>query len=317
LRVECRGMTDLDHAIALVPAGPWAVAVSGGADSVALLSLVRRRADIRAHVVHLDHETREGASAADARFVAELCAAWGIACTVARRGEVEPDRGALPVNLSARFRAARLALYRQVCAREGLQGVVLAHHAGDQAETILQRLLRGSGSAGLIGMRARTCVGGLVLLRPLLGVPGARLRELLTSIGQAWREDASNASPAYQRNRVRAVLAAHPELSVTVRDLGCAAARLTEWARDAAPVLGNVFETAMLGDLPDVLAVEAARAWLARQGASPGELSPGVLSRLIEMARDAATAPRAHFPGRLLVIRRGGRVSAVKWTNAR
>jgi tRNA(Ile)-lysidine synthase len=309
-------MTDLDHAIALVPAGPWAVAVSGGADSVALLSLVRRRADIRAHVVHLDHETRAGASTVDARFVVELCAKWEIPCTVARRGEIEADAGALPVNLSARFRAARLALYRQVCAREGLQGVLLAHHAGDQAETVFQRLLRGSGPAGLAGMRVQICVGSLVLLRPLLGVPGVRLREFLTSIGQDWREDASNASPAYQRNRVRAVLAAHSELGQSLRDLGCAASQLTEWARDAAPVLGDTFETAALADLPDALATEAARAWLAWQGAPPGELSPDVLWRLIEMTRDAATSPRAHFPGRLLVARRARSMSAVKSTKA-
>jgi tRNA(Ile)-lysidine synthase len=144
-----------------------------------------------------------------------------------------------------------------------------------------------------------------------------RLRELLTSIGQDWREDASNASPAYQRNRVRRVLAAHPELGASARELGCASAQMTKWARDAAPVLGDVFETGALADLPDVLADEAARRWLVGQGAPPGELSPGVLARLIEMARDAATAPRAHFPGRLLVARRGGRVSVVNSTKAR
>src|SRR5690348_3799753 len=118
-------------AIAAVPPGPWAVSVSGGADCVALLALVQRRVDVQPHVVHLDHETREGASGADARFVAELCGAWGITCTVARRTGIEVEIAGLPGNLSARFRAVRLELYRRVCEAERLQGVVLAHHADD------------------------------------------------------------------------------------------------------------------------------------------------------------------------------------------
>jgi tRNA(Ile)-lysidine synthase len=299
----------LESAIESVPAGAWAVAVSGGADSVALLTLVRRRSDLRAHVVHLDHQTRQGASAADARFVESLCASWGVGCTSARRGDIEPAIAHLPSNPSARFRAARLALFRQVCEREGLAGVLLAHHATDQAETVLQRLLRGSGPAGLVGMRPRTSVGGVVLLRPLLSVPGATLREFLTSIGQSWREDASNASPAYQRNRVRAALASRPELAERLRELSGSLAALTAWVREAAPSLEDSFAVGVLADLPDVLAEESARRWLARHGAPAGELSPAVLVRLLEMARDAATPPRAHFPGRLLVWRRAGRIS--------
>ena len=69
--------------------GAWAVAVSGGRDSVALLELLRHRGDLLLHVVHLDHETRGRESAADARFVNELASRWGLACTIARRSEIE------------------------------------------------------------------------------------------------------------------------------------------------------------------------------------------------------------------------------------
>src|SRR5256885_1280515 len=128
--------SELEKAMDAVPAGAWAVGVSGGAGSGALLALLRERGGIRCHVVHLDHETREGASAGDARFVADLCEAWGVQCTIARRSEIEPAAAELPANPSARFRALRLALFRQVCDSHELAGVILAHHADDQAETI-------------------------------------------------------------------------------------------------------------------------------------------------------------------------------------
>jgi tRNA(Ile)-lysidine synthase len=302
----------LEKAIDAVPAGAWAIGVSGGADSVALLALLRRRAGVRCHVVHLDHETRDGASGADARFVADLCADWRIECTVARRSEIEPSAAGLPANRSARFRALRLELFRQVCAARERGGVILAHHADDQAETILQRLLRGSGSTGLVGMRPLTRVGGLTILRPLLGVRSSELREMLRAQGQAWREDESNTSPAYQRNRVRALLAKNPSLSQCLLAMGDAMAEWTAWARAGAPVLHEEFATRELADQPDALAAEAARRWLSARGAPREELSAEVLQRLVEMARDLGTPPRRHFPGGLLVARRGGRIGLVE-----
>ncbi|HEY7119240.1 MAG TPA: tRNA lysidine(34) synthetase TilS [Tepidisphaeraceae bacterium] len=306
----------LQSAIAwLPPGGAWAVGVSGGADSVALLAMLRTRPDLRLHAAHLDHETRGDASAADARFVAELCARWGIPCTVRRRGDLEAaavtTATALPANRAARFRALRLSLFQDVCAAHGLDGVLLAHHADDQAETIFQRLLRGSGPMGLTGIQVESFIKGLRIVRPLLDIPGRDLRDFLRSIAQAWREDASNASPAYQRNRVRAALARHPVIADASRAMGCAMGTLVSWVRTCAPALGEAFAVRQLAELPDVLATESARRWLAAQGAPAEELSPVVIARLVEMARDAATPARAHFPGKLWVGRRGGRISVV------
>src|SRR5256885_736682 len=157
-------------AIATVPPGKWAVGVSGGADSVALLSLLRSRADLSLRVVHLDHQTRDGASEADAIFVATLAGEWNLPCDVEQLDHVMPSLARPPKNRSARFRAARLAMFRQVVLEHQLDGVILAHHADDQAETILLRLLRGSGYSGLAGMSARTSIGGMITLRPLLNV---------------------------------------------------------------------------------------------------------------------------------------------------
>src|SRR5207248_5041900 len=132
---------------------------------------------------HLDHQTRGDASAADAEFVARL-AIGGKGSepirTIARRDEVERGMTALPSNSSARYRAARFELFRQVVESLGLLGVILAHHADDQAETILLRLLRGAQApAALAGMSPRTTVHGVRVLRPLLGVRAADLRQYL------------------------------------------------------------------------------------------------------------------------------------------
>jgi tRNA(Ile)-lysidine synthetase-like protein len=298
----------LSAAIASVPAGSWVVGVSGGPDSVALLGLMRTRADLSLHVVHLDHQLRASASNEDARFVEELSRRWNIPCTVTRRDEIEPGLKDLPANPSARYRRLRLALFARVVARHALHGVILAHHADDQAETVLQRLLRGSGPAGLAGMSPRARVEGLEIQRPLLGVRRDTLRAYLDEIGQPWRTDESNASPRYQRNRLRALLGRHGKLVGPLLELGKACAALREWTRSTAPALDHRFAVAELADLPDLLARESARRWLARQGAAADELAPDVLDRLVTMARDAASPARQHFPGRLLVRRRGGSI---------
>src|SRR5512133_2495346 len=117
----------LVQAVAHIPAGGWAVGVSGGADSVALLSLLRRRIDLSLQVVHLDHQTRGQASTDDAAFVEQLSRAWNLPATLARRSEIEAGLTELPANPSARYRALRLELFRRVVGRGGLQGVILAH----------------------------------------------------------------------------------------------------------------------------------------------------------------------------------------------
>jgi tRNA(Ile)-lysidine synthase len=296
-------------AIASVPAGAWAVGVSGGADSVALLSLLRGRADLSLRVVHLDHQTRGGASAEDAQFVSELANRWDLRCDIARLDEVIPDVPDPPANRSARFRAARLQLFRRVVKDHALGGVILAHHADDQAETILLRLLRGSGYSGLVGMAYRSVIGGLVVVRPLLNVSQNRLREHLRSMGQDWREDESNASPKYARNRVRTILSRFSELSRSLMELGASCRELHRWANQL-PTPADTMPLRALQDLPRIMARQQARKWLLAKGASASELSPEALDRLIAMARDRATGRRQQFPGHVSVTRSRGFLSA-------
>ncbi len=298
----------LQSAIDLVPPGGWAVGVSGGADSVALLSLLRRRRDLQLTVVHLDHETRAGASRSDAAFVGELCSAWSLPCVASTLSAIEPRLRQVVKNQSARWRLARLALYRQVTQSHHLSGVVLGHHADDQAETVFFRLLRSGRPAGVTGMADQQVLGGMTVLRPLLRVRRQALRDHLRAIGQPWREDESNTSARYTRSRIRRLLSARPELVEPLIDLGEQCRRVSDWIRHSAPALPERFHVDDVRRLPAPVARAALLLWLRRQGSQDADSAAA--ERLLEMAHDAATTPRQHFPGRLLVCRRRGEIFA-------
>jgi tRNA(Ile)-lysidine synthase len=298
----------IESAIARVPPGSWGVGVSGGGDSVALLLALHDRADLRLHVIHLDHQTRGAMSAADAAFVRELGARLNIPCTIAQRDEIEPGMNDLPANPSAKYRAIRHELFAQVTAREKLQGMILAHQRDDQAETVLLRLLRGGGAAagGLVGMRARTTLGGVEYLRPLLKVSRESLREFLRARDEKWREDASNQSTAYARNRLRVWLDSRKEFARELVELADACAELADWARGCAPVLPGEFAATKLAELPRILGRESARRWLIERGAPAELLGAAALDHLRSMAADAATPARQQFPRGLFVHRNSG-----------
>ena len=294
-----------------MPPGRWAVGVSGGADSVALLLLLCERPGLALHVVHLDHETRGGASEDDARFVERLGARLGIPCTVARRRDVEPTLPQLPPNRSARFRATRLALFRRVVREHDLDGVILAHHADDQAETILHRLLRGSGATGLAGMSLRAIVGGLVILRPLVGVRRESLRAELAARGQDWREDASNVSDEYARNRLRRILAIRPGLVDALLTVGAACGNVRDWLKTRTPgVDGAALPTRDVLALPAPVRRQLASCWLVAVGVSADRVERPVVDCLVRMAEDAATAARQDFPCGVTLRRKGGKLFA-------
>jgi len=306
----------LSEAIAQVPAGRWAVAVSGGADSGALLTLLREhRPDLLLRVAHLNHQSRGPESDADEAFVIDLCARLDVPCDVARIDQIEPGAKTLPRNRSARFRAMRIAFFKSVVSADELAGVLVAHHADDQAETILSRILRGSGYTGLCGMSSRATIGGLTILRPLLEIRRESLREHLRAINQTWREDSSNRSPRYLRNRLRVALSGRDELAQSLIELGKSCAALRRWVRSAAPRLGESFRVAELARLPGILAEESARTWLRARGVPAGQIAPKTIENLIEMAADAASPPRRDFPGRIQVGRLGGVLSARAWVD--
>lgn len=183
--------------------GGVVLAVSGGADSMALLRLAAALAGERCErvaVAHFDHRLRPD-SAADAEFVADSSRALGLACRVGVWADPPAiDRG----GMEAAARRARYLFLAQAAAECGFRYVATAHTADDQAETILHRILRGTGLRGLAGIRpTRPLAPGISLVRPLLEVRRTELIEYLTAIGQPFRTDTTNFDPRRTRNRLR------------------------------------------------------------------------------------------------------------------
>ena len=183
----------------------WLVGVSGGADSVALLHLLLEAGFRNLVVCHLDHGLRGQASTEDAKFVSLLTAKLTVECVIAR-ADVRGRIAARGESLETAARHARLEFFAECAGKFCCRRVLLAHHADDQAETVLWNLLRGS--HGLKGMHEEQALAtesgvALELIRPLLGIRRAELVEWLKSQGHRWREDASNIEPIAVRNRLR------------------------------------------------------------------------------------------------------------------
>jgi len=168
------------------------VAVSGGLDSVVLLYLLRHSEPPAGRIAaaHFDHAMRPG-SAADAQWVRGLCTAWDVPLEVGRADH--------PLRAEADARDARYRFLRSAARRAGAPLILTAHHADDQAETVLFRVLRGTGLKGLAGIRDRA---GSVA-RPLLPFWRAELAAYARDAGLAWREDPTNRTLSPRRNRIR------------------------------------------------------------------------------------------------------------------
>lgn len=195
------------------------VALSGGGDSMALLHLLVSWAadrDVALRAASVDHGLRPE-TGAEIALAAQSCA----------RLDIPHDTltwdGAATGNLQAAARDARFDLLAGWARDHGLDAVCLGHTQDDQAETVLQRLMRGSGVDGLAAMQARTTRDGTVWLRPLLDVSRASLREVLRGLGAVWAEDPSNADPRFERVRVRRVMA---ELDLSAERLAATAAAM-------------------------------------------------------------------------------------------
>lgn len=257
--------------------GRIGVAVSGGPDSVALLLLAAAASPGRVAAATVDHGLRPE-SAAEAAFVAGLCAKRDIA-----HATLKPD-SPIGGSLQAAARAARYSVLEAWREREGLDWLVTAHHLDDQAETVLMRLNRGAGVAGLSGVRA---INGRVL-RPLLGWRRAELAAIVAAAGIDPVDDPSNADPRFDRARLRQALARSDWLDPG--PVARSAAALAE-AEDAL-----AWTT---GHLLDERAREEAGAWLLDPSGLPPELRRRLLLALLERL-DAPKPPRGDEVARLL-----------------
>lgn len=262
-------------------------AVSGGADSLALLVLAVD-AGCRVTAIHVDHGLRDG-SGAESAAVAAAAERFG-ARFEARTAAVDPGP-----NLEARARAARYAALPA--------GVLTGHTADDQAETVLLNMMRGAGLDGLAGIRDDG-------RRPLLRVRRASTRALCAELGLVPLADPSNDDPAFRRNRVRHELL--PLLdAIAARDVAAVIARQAFALGEEAALLDELAasidacDAKALAAAPAPLARRAVRAWLR----SPGDAHPpdrATVERVLDVARGAAVACEVAGVGR--VARSGGRL---------
>jgi tRNA(Ile)-lysidine synthase len=219
------------------------LAVSGGPDSLALLLLAaafadRHAAHARFVVYSVDHALRPEA-AAEAAYVADAAQRLGFATRVLRWEGPKPTTG-----IQQAARAARYGLIAAAMPADGAEILVTAHHLADQAETVLMRLAHGSGIEGLRGMDYFAEIGGLAVVRPLLGIDPADLGRLVAASDLVPAQDPGNLDPGYERVRWRQML---PQLAA----LGLDALRLSRFAdrmRDADLALTEMATAAMAAE---------------------------------------------------------------------
>jgi tRNA(Ile)-lysidine synthase len=221
------------RAHSLLRPGSLVLAVSGGADSTALsllLAELREEFGLVLHVAHFDHRARPRAAAADAAFVAEIASHIGATLRVGR-AEAAPKN-------EDDARNARYEFLRRVAGELGATAIATGHTRDDQAETVLLHLTRGSGLAGLAGMRPER--DGIV--RPLLAIDRADTVAVCAAAGITPREDPTNRSLLFARNRVRhrvlpELLKLNPEITTAIARLADAAAGVADIASDHAAAM--------------------------------------------------------------------------------
>jgi tRNA(Ile)-lysidine synthase len=304
--------------------GGLVLAVSGGPDSVALARaavLARGPGSGCLVLAHLNHGLRGAESDADAAFVSELAAQLPGVELCHTRIDIAAEAQRTGANLEATARQLRYGWLAEVARQHGLGRVATGHTADDQAETMLHRLLRGTGLQGLRGIAARRpLTPDVELVRPMLGVTRAEVLAFLQALGQPFREDSSNRDLRHTRNRIRhelLPLLAGQYNPAIVAILGRLAAQADEAFRDeqvtAAALLAAaelpragrqlVFDAARLSAAPEREVRAMLRLVWEREGWSRDAMGFDAWKRLTALARGDGKA--ADFPGGVHACVRG------------
>lgn len=251
------------------------IAVSGGADSMALMHAAARWRDVsisqtRLFAATIDHGLRPE-SRSEAEFVAAAADKLGLShCILGWQGE-KPASG-----LQNAARNARYGLLAAFATDNNLTAIVTAHTQEDQAETLMMRLARGSGLDGLAGMAAVTTTGGITIVRPLLDISKVRLKAFLRSIGESWIEDPSNTDIRFERVRVRRALGVLRKQGFDTRAIALSAKRLGR-AKDACALAAAAFAASHIEVFPEGWA----RLSFAALKLAPDEIALHVLSKAL------------------------------------
>lgn len=296
-----------------------AIALSGGADSVALLRAavaLKQGCGGKGEIcaLHVNHHLRGEESDGDAGWCQGLCQTLDVPVqvldgNVAARAEVEGD------GLEAAARAERYALLTAAAEARGARYLFLAHTSDDQVETVLFRLLRGTGLRGLAGIAAsRPLMASLTLVRPLLTCTRREILEYLASLGQCFRTDSSNADRVFTRNRLRTKLLPHlrtaynSQVDDALLRLAAQAGELQQFvetqakdvleaSREWVTVLGFALNIANLREQPPLLVSEVLRIAWREAGFSEQAMTHEWWVQLATLATGAASNRVLNLPG--------------------
>ena len=295
-----------------IKAGRYLIGLSGGADSVALLMTLLpdiRDGRIAAEAVHVNHGLRGTESDDDEKFCRELCEREGVPLTVYRadlQGKTDEDSA----------RKARYGFFREKYKAFKADGLILAHHADDQAETFLMRLTRGAGPEGLECMREDETVEDIRILRPMLRIRREEIRAALTEDGTGWREDSTNTDTAYLRNRVRQeLIPALEAISESAVDKICRTAGMIAADNDvldaAAEKLlrenakGSILNAASITAEPEAVRRRVLRKWWNAEGPVLEEHALSAAQTEALTALLDVTKGKINLPGGVYAVRTG------------
>jgi tRNA(Ile)-lysidine synthase len=290
----------------LPPGSNVIVAVSGGPDSVGLLHILRELAPrlgiAVAGVAHVNHKLRGAESDGDEQFVAELAQARELPFFSA---EIRAGRG----NLEQFLRRERREFFTGLIRKGQATHVALGHTRDDQAETVLLRILRGSGLAGIAGILPAAADG---IVRPLLDVGRQELQEYLLRQQIGWRVDSSNIDPRFARNRIRNGLLPqlrrewNPRISEALAQMAALAYEEEQWWAEQVskvnPVRGAEAEAAAIAALPAALARRVVRQIIRNALGDLRRIEFAHVDAVLKLARARAGSGRVDLP-RLTVIR--------------
>ena len=295
-----------------VEAGRYLIGLSGGADSVALLMMLLpdiREGRIAVEAVHVNHGLRGAESDDDETFCRRLCEQESIPLTVYRadlQGKTD----------EASARKARYGFFRERYEAFRADGLILAHHADDQAETFLMRLTRGAGPEGLECMREDETVDGIRILRPMLRIRREEIRAALKKDGTGWREDSTNTDTAYLRNRIRQeLIPALEAISESAVDKICRTAGMIAADNDVLDAAtdqllrenarGNILNAAAIAAEPDAMRRRVLRKWWNAEGPVLEEHALSAAQTEALTALLDVTKGKTNLPGGVYAVRTG------------
>jgi tRNA(Ile)-lysidine synthase len=301
-------------------------------DSMVLVSLLARLNQSRMwglqlHVAHLDHQLRRGASAEDAQFVAEQARTLRLPCTI-ETAEVAELARQWGVSIELAARRCRYDFFERLCLRLGARVVVLAHHADDNVETVLQRILRGTGIRGLAGIRSVRAIregSDIYLFRPFLQCRRAEIEEYAKKQNVPFKLDASNKDVIYARNRLRNELLPllreryNPQVDEALSRLSEQAGAIEACLRETCTRMLEsiivehhdrriVLHGPSLSRRPRAIQTQLFREVILHMGVGEGDITYGHLNTIAELLGSEEGSKEVHLPGGLRVTRRYSRL---------